>query len=268
MKIKQEGERWVAKKSNKAKRWEDITDLMQWHGEFVSVMGKAGLTNFHAYLGKHGKGYSQLYGVTSVLNYWGEKEGLLQWAVNQAVDFIENGGDTKTARKAHKMSLKKAGDAGTDTHQLVEDYILALMSNDAPDNEMTEQVKLFANWATDNKVKFLASEMPVFSKALWVAGTMDFLCEIDGKLYIGDVKTSNYINPKHFYQCGAYAGMYEEMTDSSESPVEGIVIVHLPRDGGITIHKRDDVDKYRKAFENILYTLKIDKDESYQLGFR
>ena len=285
MQLRKDGEEWYAKKSKKAKTWERVTDAIKWHGEdFLSIMGKCGRTEFHAYMGKHGNTYRQMYGVTSILNYWGECSRLVDWAVNKAVDHLEEvaelgllmddpqrigkyltATDLQQARKAHKQSLKKAGDAGTDVHSEIETLINFYLDNEHPvelDDGWSEQAFLFETWALDHNVKFLASEMPVFSKSMWLAGTFDALAEIDGKRWIIDIKTSNYVAPKHFLQCGAYAKMLHEMSGEA---VDGLMIVHLPRSGGITIHKDTEVEECAARFTDVLRAVKWDKNKTYQL---
>lgn len=279
MEIKQEGDRWYAKKSKKAKTTEDITDIIKFDGDFASVMGKAGRTTFHSYLGKHKGRWTEMYGVTSLLNYWGEKEKLLQWAVDRAVDHVEAnyeeceshiGGDywfskvlfdqvLKEARSAHRKSLEDAGAHGTDKHALVETYIGAVMRGDVSIG-FDESIKDFVEWSLGKT--FLASEMPLRSEKLWVAGTTDFICEIDGKRFVGDLKTSNYVSFKNFIQCGAYALMYEEM---GYGKIDGIIIVHMPRSGGFKVHTDMGVDNYKEDFKSLVRMVKRDKEKSYEL---
>jgi hypothetical protein len=128
MEVVEKDGRWFAKKNKKAKTTEDITDIVKIDGDFCSVMGRAGRTEFHSYLGKIGTRWVEMHGVTSLLNYWGEKERLLQWAVDRAVDYIaeahsHNEVILKDARSAHRRSLKEAGDHGTSVHELVEQWI-------------------------------------------------------------------------------------------------------------------------------------------------
>jgi len=266
MEVVEKDGRWFAKKNKKAKTTEDITDIVKIDGDFCSVMGRAGRTEFHSYLGKIGTRWVEMHGVTSLLNYWGEKERLLQWAVDRAVDYIaeahsHNEVILKDARSAHRRSLKEAGDHGTDKHALVEELInyyidgipSAYVSHD-------EQIDSFIDWAKD--VKFLAAEMPLRSRRLFVAGTCDFICEIDGKRYIGDLKTSNYVKFVNFLQCAAYALFYEEM---GLGKIDGIVIAHMPRTGGFKIHTEMGVDKYKNLFESLVRLVKADKEKSYQL---
>lgn len=272
MQVKQEGEKWLGRKNKKAKRWEEITDIIHIDDDFMSVMGKAGRTNFHSYLGKSGSRWLEMYGVTSLLGYWGEKDKLVQWAVDKAIDYIEaeyrdyieysNFDEVcKEARSAHKRSLEESGSHGTDKHAEVEEFINCCIDG-IPSAYITgdEQIGEFITWAIGKT--FLASEMPLRSKKLWTAGTTDFICEIDGKRYIGDLKTSNYVSYKQFIQCGAYALMYEEM---GLGKIDGILIAHMPRSGGFKVHIDEDVENYKKDFEAIVRLVKRDKEKSYKL---
>lgn len=261
MTIKEVDGRWLAKKSPKAKTWEDVTEIIHFEGDFCSVMGKAGRTTFHAYLHRHNRGWSQMYGVTSILNYWGEKDRLVQWAVDRVIEEIEAGIPPQRAKTAHSRALGDAGRLGTDVHEEVEKYINSRLDGaEAP--AVSDQAQEFITWAEEHQVEFLASEKVVYSKDIWCAGTLDFLCRINGKLYIGDCKTSNYLKTTHFMQLGAYAGMIKEKID-------GVVLVHLPRSGGLKVVTNENVgvsvDKLTKAFTDILELVRMDKDISYSL---
>jgi hypothetical protein len=301
--------RWLCRKSPKAKTVEDVTDIIVFDGDFCSLMGKAGRTEFHAYLHKSGNRWLQMYGVTSLLGYWGEKEKLVQWAVDRGVEYIKSnaglsvtdGGEEITmyrvhpaimeeARTAHKRSLNEASALGTDVHAECEAYIKKAIANGGklPGAifEGSEQARLFMKWAEEEGVQFLASEKVVYSKRLWTAGTLDFLCLINGKLTVGDVKTSNWISPKHFLQCGAYASFYEEMSAKTldlsflsfpppidmmvpSDEIEGIVIVQLPRSGGIKVVTNTQVGvgitELKSAFEMIVSLVKLDRNVSTAL---
>jgi len=276
--------RWYCRKSPKAKTQEDVTDIIVFDGEFCSLMGKAGRTEFHAYLHKSGNKWLQMYGVTSLLGYWGEKEKLVQWAVDRAVDSVladrvligtpEDDEVWRNARQAHKRSLNEASSLGTDVHGEVEEYIKKCIANGGKLAGVvfhgSEQAQLFMKWAEEEGVEFLASEKVVYSKRLWTAGTLDFLCRTKGKLFVGDVKTSNWISPKHFLQCGAYAEFWEEMSYTrDERRIQGIVIVNLPRSGGIKVVTNDNVgmsvDNLKRGFEDVVRLVKMDKDISLNL---
>lgn len=277
MEITEKEGRWFARKNKKAKTLEDVTDIIKFDGDFCSVMGKAGRTEFHSYLGKVNGRWTEMYGVTSLLNYWGEKENLLQWAVNQAVDCVQEANACyneltrevmhyqvppsllQEARSAHKKSLKDAGDHGTDRHALVEKFIGAVIKGDVS-VPFDESIKEFVEWSIGHT--FIASEMPLRSAREWCAGTADGVVEIDGKTYIFDLKTSNYVSYKNFVQCGAYALMYEEM---GKGKIDGLIIVHMPRGGGFNVHIDTDVAGYKEDFRQLVRLVKRDKNKSYQL---
>lgn len=186
----------------------------------------------------------KITGVTTILNVIA-KPALINWAANMAVDYIENkvlfNSDTniseirymdwidwiKEARKAHCQKRDKAGDIGTFVHKQIEKWI-----NNKPTEKMTLQAQKmfrnFTNWATENKVKFLASERQVYSEKYFFAGTYDFLCKIDGKIWLGDIKTSSGIYPEMFFQCAGYQICEEEM---GERKIDGHIIVNLKKDG-------------------------------------
>ena len=288
MTIKEVDGRWLARKSPKAKTWEDITDLIKFDGDFASVMGKAGRTTFHAYLHKSGNRWLQMYGVTSLLGYWGEKDRLVQWAVDQAIDYVgkellysvynEDGGydemgweqTLKLSRTAHKRSLEAAGASGTDVHSECEEYIKKAIEHGGrlagviPSG--SDQAQLFMKWAEENNVEFLASEKVVYSKRLFTAGTADIFAIWNGKRYLMDLKTSNWMSVKHFFQLGAYSLFDREM---GSEPVEGVAIIHLPRGGGIKVVTNDEigysVGQLEQAFEHIVGLAKIDKNVSTAL---
>lgn len=266
MEIKQDGDRWLARKNKKAKTLEDVTDIIKFDGDFASVMGKAGRTTFHSYLGKIGKRWVEMHGTTSITDKFGDKSKLIQWAVDKAVDFIEeidpmylSDSDFKEARYAHRKHLEDAGAHGTDCHTLVEEWINARIHGT---DTFNPEIKEFIEWAVSNGVTFLASEMRLRSSRLWCAGTADFVCEINGKRYIGDLKTGNYVKFGHFVQCGAYALYYEEM---GYGKIDGIVIAHMPRHGGFKTYFETDVDKYKKCFESLVTLSKAESDKSYEL---
>lgn len=270
MEVKQEHGRWFARKSKTAKRLEDITDIIRFNnaGDCASIIGNAGRTSFHSYVNKTSQGWKEMYGTTSILSMWGEKDALIQHGVNKAIDCLIEGagylynkdgevvavtchGDKlQSARKAHIDFLEAAGEHGTRIHGIVEDYIKDGKESDE------EQVTAFSNWAVENKVKFLASEMFVASKQLFVGGTLDFLAEINGRLYIGDVKTSNYISPKFYYQMAAYALMYEEEYGVT---IDDAVIIHMPRKGGFNARLINGIAGDKRAFLGIYAAYKHEK---------
>jgi hypothetical protein len=161
------------------------------------------------------------------------------------------------AKKAPNKKFTGAGISGTEIHALIENEIKWSIENNGGMFKMVEtglpQVLNFRNWAISNKVKFLFSEEPIYSKEWMNCGTVDFICEIDGKILIGDIKTNgdkrryewntktnkydftkpvSDIHIPALWQCGSYAKMcMEDNARKLVDKVDGIVIVNIKKSG-------------------------------------
>lgn len=220
----------------------------------------------HAYFAD-AEGTKAYNGVTTILRVI-NKPALIQWSANCAVDYIEEHGGVggtvalevtpevlKEARVAHRKKKEEAGVAGTDVHSMIEVVIKNAIELSEGfitiDNSgLNNQVDLFIQWAKDNKVKFLASELRLYSQTSWFAGTCDFVCEIGGKLYTGDIKTSSAIYAENFIQASAYASALTEM--GLYKDFGGVIIVNLPKKGGLKVEENYDLEGNFNAFKACL----------------
>ena len=212
-----------------------------------------------------------LTGVTTVLSVIA-KPALIQWAANMACDFIETSFanwtqdkdsvfDIKTvckeARTAHKKKKETAGTWGTELHAEIEEIIknaVELTGGFIPAvSTKTPELEKFTTWATENKVRFISSEKHVYSRELWVGGIADIVCEIDGKLYVGDIKTSSGIYPEHYIQCSAYAMILLEMAVFPKM-CDGVVVINIDKKGGFQVKQNYDL---LGNFETFKAALKI-----------
>lgn len=232
-----------------------------------------------------------LTGVTTVLSVIA-KPALIQWAANMACDYIEEklmfetdwlnvhkadfANLLKEARTAHKKKKESAGTHGTEVHSLIESHINKIIEHfDGYAKSLrlyTEQnpsVVKFIEWAKENDVKFLASEKHVYSRLMWTGGICDIICEIDGKRYVGDIKTSSAIYPEHFIQASAYAEMLKEMGDYKDEhepmfptalileklkkpAFDGVVIINLDKKGGFDVKFNYDLEGNLNCFKAAL----------------
>jgi len=210
-------------------------------------------------------------GVTTVLGVIA-KPALISWAARMAVDYLKNHALWNTgelipdevleeAKNAHNQKRDKAAEQGTDVHALIENYVkncIADFEGRAIDIETNSNIQLrhFIDWSRKHKIKFLESEKRVYNKDLFLAGTADLVCEIDGKKYIGDIKTTSGIyDLTPFAQCAAYAKMLDYELD-------GTIIINLKKDGKFNeekdVYYRYDLETDWKFFEAALtiYRLK------------
>lgn len=176
-----------------------------------------------------------LTGVTTVLAIISKGDGLIQWSANMAVEWLkEFPTDFEGAKKAWVKKRNSAGTKGVDTHAVIEGLIKEAIEEGAGylsvDSvyEQSHQLDYFVKWAIDNKVKFLASEMNVWSLKLYIGGIVDFVFEIDGEVYVGDLKTAKSIYPANYWQVSAYQYCLQEM--GLFPKVKGFKIVRLGKD--------------------------------------
>lgn len=204
------------------------------------------------------------------------KPALIGWAAGEVVkyikencEFVKDGdvapwyvvteNELEKAKSAHRKKKEKAADWGTLVHKAIEIYIKTKAiptavevggENVVLSLEHMTSINNFVKWAEDNKVEFLESEKRIYSEEWMVAGTCDFVCKIDGKLYVGDLKTSSGIYEEYFLQTAAYGKMMMEM--GLYDHFDHLVIVNCKKDGTIDTVIRKDVAGNIKCFEAAL----------------
>lgn len=212
----------------------------------------------------NGKKVTSVTQALSVIN----KPALVAWAANSAIDYVstqispgksydelELQAIFEAGRKSHYNKKTEAGNIGTFVHKWVEDYIKGTPQGMPVNEDLKEAVEKFLGWVDKHKVTFLKSEQQVFSKKYLFTGTLDFICKIDGKLYIGDLKTSSGIYPEYLVQTAAYR--FARTEEFPEEKYTGQLIVRIGKDGSFEFAvMRDDV-WYRKMFVAFLAALKL-----------
>lgn len=209
--------------------------------------------------------WKNLTGTTTVLGVIA-KPALIPWAANMTVGYIrEHIGEydltdlaqfeqmLQDAKSAHRKKKEKAGDWGTELHAEVERYIKNSMICIAGWKDTTkydDKIKQFIEWAKQNNTRFLASEKNVWSERMWTGGIVDFICEIDGKRWIGDIKTSNSgVHPENFWQCAAYDMMLQEQ---GEPRAEGYLILNIKENGEFAEKRNISIEENQQAFLSCL----------------
>jgi hypothetical protein len=142
-------------------------------------------------------------GVTTVLGRFKESGALIHWAWSQGKD-----------GKDYRESRDTAANAGTAAHSLVEAHIKGLEADlsayDAPTLEKARTAfNAFLEWANSSHLKPVKSEVSLISEQYRFGGTLDAML-INGKLAIGDWKTSGGIYSDMLAQVAAYGQLWEE----------------------------------------------------------
>lgn len=113
--------------------------------------------------------------------------------------------------------VKKAAEEGTQVHEMIEEYLegkeLSYLNEYGSPRMHPDVWIMFLRfvefWETYNP-KLIETEVHLFSDELKVAGTCDLICEIDGKLWLIDFKTSNHVQPTYELQTAVYGQCYKE----------------------------------------------------------
>lgn len=165
--------------------------------------------------------------VTGIL----DKKHLKKWTVKLAVDYIkENITENIDIFNLHEIvsksqfihveKLKEAALIGNLVHEQLENYLNSIIDGkkNAKLLEVSREPQVVCATRAGKKfldeynVEPIASELLVASHKLGLAGTLDLLAMVNGKLAIVDWKTSNYINnSEYLLQVSGYEELLREM---------------------------------------------------------
>lgn len=149
------------------------------------------------YTSDSGKTY--LPSVTSVLGAYPKGDRFHNW-------LKENGQNAD-------LIVKQASREGTQTHELIEDFLNGIhiewKSNNFPLIVWKMFLRFLEFYYTWNP-EIISIEKRFFSKKIGAAGTCDLICKIDSETWIIDFKTSNALNHSYRIQGDVYRRLYEE----------------------------------------------------------
>lgn len=176
-------------------------------------------------------------GVTTILSQL-DKPGLKLWPMYEALDWLKkNSDDFKGAEKAYLIKSDSGKNTGTLVHSWIEQFLtMGAGVTPTPALEAQKACLAFVNWFEEVNPKVLATEQIIYSKQFDYAGTYDALLEIDGKVVLADVKTTNVsrtaplgIYPEMFLQLGGYSLAHHE--ENPEQQIDDAMIVRVGKDG-------------------------------------
>lgn len=172
------------------------------------------------------------------LTYWFGKQVYLAMIVDPTLKEAE-------AMSAPYKVSDTAKTRGTSIHSVVEAYKKGSVINlEGVPEALQGFTKAFYRAMEEIHIDFLEREKTVFSKKHKVAGTLDILAKVDGRVYVLDIKTGKDIYQEAFLQTSAYKSMVEE----EGQKVDGIGVLLLKEDGSYKFETRIDVEAETKAF--------------------
>lgn len=179
----------------------------------------------------HGHYYDgkRLLGVTTALSAISKGDGLIQWSVNQALDYARANWPIQAekplvpeeveyerelilagAKYAWKSKRDEAASIGTNAHNWIEAYLKGEDPAWPDDPRVANSCRAALDWIHSVHWKTHKIEYQVYIPELGVAGICDWFAEIDGVLAIPDWKTSKELHSSYAYQTAAYLRALEE----------------------------------------------------------
>jgi len=173
------------------------------------------------------------------------------------------------------LIMRKAANEGTAVHEAVEDLIagkeITWMDDfgNAKYNLVVWQMILrAAEFFQKHKPTVIAAEEFTFSDKYEYAGTADLIVEMDGEIWLLDVKTSNNLHRSYNLQLAAYAKAWEEMFGQKIDRT-GILWLKSSKRGpskkegiyqgkGWEVKQIDDIDENFELFKTIYSLYKLD----------
>jgi|TARA_R100000655_G_scaffold10434_1_gene25062 hypothetical protein len=185
-------------------------------------------------------------GVTTILSRFKLSTPLIIWANRLGLE-----------GKDYFKELNKAGDIGTELHNLAELHIKN-EHYDLPEDETVKNCfNQFLDWWDKSNYQVTWTEKPYASKKLFYGGCPDLL--VNGNTLI-DFKTSKGIYLDYLIQLSAYAALIKEV-DGIE--IEQAIIVRFPKDNDTTefaTFSKADLKAAFKQFKLFRKAFDIDKD--------
>jgi CRISPR/Cas system-associated exonuclease Cas4 (RecB family) len=189
----------------------------------------------------------KLVSITSVTSHF-NKEIFVKWR-------------KKVGTEEADRITKAATSRGTDTHTLIENYLL---NKDLPPVQPLSDFLFKIAKPTLNKIDSIyCLEGALYSKQLGVAGTTDCIAEYGGELAVIDFKTSKKPKPKnwienYFVQAMFYGMALYEMTGIK---IKKLVIIMACENGECVVYEEYDLKKYMKLVVEYIEKFVNDKLE-------
>lgn len=134
--------------------------------------------------------------------------------------------------------LRKAGEIGSQVHALIDswaklpkDYVISYLDETGKEKYPFEVWELFCramNFFEVYKPEIIVHEFSFANDSLGYGGTIDMICKIDGKIFLIDYKSGNYIYESHKLQVAAYAKAWNLLNPDLKIDFAGIL--HLKSD--------------------------------------
>lgn len=189
-------------------------------------------------------------GVTTICGLL-DKPALVAWAYKSGREHERLVAQGKPAPAHLYDVVGKAAEIGTLAHDWCESIIRNTAPPDIPEDcrgRVERAVQSFRDWQRQSNVRILDTETPLVSEIYQYGGTLDFVCEIDGRLCLGDFKTSNAVYPEMLLQLAAYQILWNE--NHADRPLtDDVYLLRMAKEtADFAWHKYGDLSRERETF--------------------
>lgn len=126
-----------------------------------------------------------------------------------------------------KSMLDRAKARGTRCHEIAEEYLLVgEIDIDEIETEYIPYVQQFVLWVKTYRPKVLYTEKRLWGKDF--AGTLDLICEIDGKIINVDYKFTSAMDKKSL---SVQLEGYDRLTKENGIRIDESWVLHIKKDG-------------------------------------
>lgn len=194
--------------------------------------------------------------VTTILGRFKDSAGLLRWANTEGLE----------GRKLY--ADKAAVEVGSLVHHMVEASLHGVDPPSIPDDYSERVSSAFGAWQRwwrVNVFEILATEIPIVSEEWRFGGTIDLvLRDSDGRVCLGDIKTSNAVYGDYLLQLAAYGNLWNESALENIRPLGritgGFHLVRFSKEHGDLEHRHfPELEDAWTMFKLLRQSYELDK---------
>jgi hypothetical protein len=230
-------------------------------------------------------------GVTTILGNTLSKD-LMQWAVDCALDYLKDKipmvtkDDLQEAGQEYIRRRDSGAGTGSEAHAMVEQFLKETKPQGEFSQEAINAYNAFVKWFSVSPATVINVEECIYSASKQYAGTYDCMLDIDGKVYLCDLKTTNAsrkapngVYAEYFLQLGAYAHAHHEQMQyeldnggTELRPIDGLLVISAKKNGKLDLVSNEDLGlTLAECEENFIKVVDIHNflsDNTKKLGGR
>lgn len=157
----------------------------------------------------------------------------------------------ETYRDVDSKVLRRAAGKGTAVHNAIENYLDFGIEDVDPD--YSGYFTAFLRWFDEYKPRVIATEYRLYHKFMGYAGTADLICDIGGKLYVIDYKTTQRIEE---LLVKVQLKAYSQALGSLGAEPKRAASLHLKKDGTFDFQTHDGGVESWQVFSSLLMVLR------------